>query len=127
MAFENTQDTDPVPYMDVVGSRHQIYVTELITGQTPECPGPELLGPAFYVTTLTPFYDRLELLFNRVVVLSGPALVASNWIVAGGTVTVTVTSVTYDEDTVTLYITEPLGGESLTLSIPSSGITTPAS
>lgn len=88
-------------------------------------PAADLTVSAFYVATLTPYFDRLVLLFNRTVILSGPALVPENWTITGGTVPVAVTSIAYVGSTVTLYISEPLGGESLILNLPTVGITTP--
>ena len=80
--------------------------------------GPTLLS-------VTPYGDRLELLFDSNITLSGPALLAAQWTITAspGAAAVTTESVVVAGATVTLHITECTGGASYYLHIPTTGIT----
>jgi len=81
------------------------------------------VGPT--ILSVTPFGDRLELLFDSNIALSGPALLNAQWVITSppGVVAPTATSVSVAGSTVTLYITECTSGTSYYLHIPTTGIT----
>jgi hypothetical protein len=83
------------------------------------------VAPAFYTTSIAAFSDRLELTMNLPVSLAYPATLPASWSVVGGTVPVTVTSVSAAGSKITVGITEPKGGEALTVLLPTHGIVTP--
>lgn len=82
----------------------------------------EAIPDTFSVLSVTPYVDRVDVLFDQNVTLVGIGADVSNWTVTGGTVAVTVTSVSVSSATVSVYITEAHNGDSLTLTMPYAGI-----
>ena len=81
------------------------------------------VGPT--LLSLTPYADRLELLFDSIVALTPPATLPSQWTVSSttpGATTPTVTSISAIGATVTLYIAECTNAITYFLHLPATGI-----
>lgn len=79
-------------------------------------------GTAFTLTSLAPSASLITATFNDAPLISGAAIVLSNWIIQGGPVQVTVTGLTIVGNTILIATTEQKTGVVYTLALPTLGI-----